>query len=394
MPSSTWKITCLAPPPLNAEIKCATDPNSSSHPTSSVTASPAIPGSIIEKIPNTMNSTAAAIYHPVIFLATPVGLRKPSAGLAVAMRHLHAIVFSELAAIRDGPVSVGREHRDSISISSRRYQIFSASRPGNHSDLSLAPCASGGALQLLFFSASAALTPGGRDLILLMNAAAFQSFSSESHNPFANIPDRRTPCFATQKICASVYSVPIVGKCGADGNNAPGFSSGFPGVPWHPAHSFKYTFPPAIKFSSVGANGFGTSGASRRTEACTARRITALSSREGGRSPRTSANPRSKYPSPATSSTTTVKTIPSTKFFMSSLVFPGDSFRRAFWTRFLFLRAPRHASFCHSESVTKIESPLAFAALVAWCQHTGVPGFVVRVNLAEKLSALRTIETG
>src|SRR5215469_8414703 len=202
--------------------------------------------------------------------------------------------FSELAAIRGGPVSVGREHRDSISISSPRYQIFSASRPGNNSRLSLEPCASGGALQLLFFSASAALTPGGRDLILLMNAAAFQSFSSESHSPFANIPDRRTPCFATQKICASVYSVPLVGKCGTGGNNTPGYSSGFPGVPWHPAHSFKYTFPPAIKFSSLGGNGFGTSGASRRTEACTARRITALSIRDGGRSPRTSANPRSR----------------------------------------------------------------------------------------------------
>src|SRR6516165_88464 len=44
-----------------------------------------------------------------------------------------------------------------------------------------------------------------------------------------------------------------------------------------------------------------------------------------------------------------------------------------------------------SESITR---PLAFAALVARCQHTGVPGFVVRVNLAKPLPALCAIETG
>src|SRR5215469_4113066 len=129
MATSSWKITCFAPPPLNAAMKCAPDPKISSHPTSKVTPSPATPGSIIEKIPNTMKSTAAAIYHPVTFLATPIGLRKPSAGFNVAMRHLHAILFfgigrrSEPAA--DGPGSPWVKHGDSIPIPSRWPPFFS-----------------------------------------------------------------------------------------------------------------------------------------------------------------------------------------------------------------------------------------------------------------------------
>src|SRR3974390_1841374 len=245
MATSTWKITCFAPPPLNAAMKCATDPKISSHPTSNVTPSPATPGSIIEIIPNTMKSTAAAIYHPVTFLATPIGLRKPSDGFNVAMRHLHAILFfgigrrSEPA--RDGPGYLGLKHGDSIPIPGRSPQIFSFQAPvlAILQPVRAALGRRSAALQSFFFSASASLTFGGRDLILLMKAAAFPGFSSVSHTPFANIPDRRTPCFAIQKTCASVYSVPFVGRCGTGGNNTPGYSSGFPGVPWHPAHSFK-----------------------------------------------------------------------------------------------------------------------------------------------------------
>src|SRR5882724_9792155 len=69
---------------------------------------------------------------------------------------------------------------------------------------------------------------------------------------------------------------------------------GLPGVPWQPAHSLRYNLPPAIKFSSVGATGFGISGARRRTEACTAEDISNCSQREGGTSARTSARPSFK----------------------------------------------------------------------------------------------------
>ena len=68
-------------------------------------------------------------------------------------------------------------------------------------------------------------------MIRWMNVAIGQSTESASHTPLANMPVRRTPCFATQKICASVYSVPAVGSCGASGFNALGKRSSFPGVP-------------------------------------------------------------------------------------------------------------------------------------------------------------------
>src|SRR3974377_679621 len=59
----------------------------------------------------------------------------------------------------------------------RRDSGTSAARPPSTS-----------AAQLPFFSARAALTSGGSDLMLLMTAAAFHTFSSESHIPFAHIP--------------------------------------------------------------------------------------------------------------------------------------------------------------------------------------------------------------
>ena len=63
-----------------------------------------------------------------------------------------------------------------------------------------------------------------------------------------------------------------------------------------------------------------------------------------------------------------------------------------FWTRFRL--SERRFMRCHPESVGMITRPLAFAALIARCQHTNVPGFVVRVNLAKPLPALCAIETG
>src|SRR6266404_677798 len=52
--------------------------------------------------------------------------------------------------------------------------------------------------------ASCCSTFGGSDLMRLIYAAAFHNLSSESHFPLANIPERRMPCLATKKICASV----------------------------------------------------------------------------------------------------------------------------------------------------------------------------------------------
>src|SRR5450631_1731005 len=69
---------------------------------------------------------------------------------------------------------------------------------------------------------------------------------------------------------------------------------GLPSVPWQPAHSLRYSLPPAIKFSSVGATGFAISGTRRRTEACTAEDIIDCSQRDGGTSARTSARPSFK----------------------------------------------------------------------------------------------------
>jgi hypothetical protein len=48
--------------------------------------------------------------------------------------------------------------------------------------------------------ATACSTGGGHSLILFIWTAAFQSFSSESHLPLANIPVFRMQYFAIQKI--------------------------------------------------------------------------------------------------------------------------------------------------------------------------------------------------
>src|SRR5215469_14497855 len=104
---STWKITCFAPPPLNAATKCITAPITSNHPTSSVAARPATPGSIIANIPRMMNSTAAAIYQPVTFFATPKGPCNPCAGFAVAMRHLHSDLALAVFAVSRERVTLG-----------------------------------------------------------------------------------------------------------------------------------------------------------------------------------------------------------------------------------------------------------------------------------------------
>src|SRR5215467_9215813 len=41
------------------------------------------------------------------------------------------------------------------------------------------------------------------------------------HFPLANMPVRRMPCLAIQKICASVYGVPTLWNCGTGGNRLP-----------------------------------------------------------------------------------------------------------------------------------------------------------------------------
>src|SRR6202042_1526431 len=138
---------------------------------------------------------------------------------------------------------------------------------------------------------------------------------SESHLPFANMPERRMPCLAIQKICASEYCVPAAGRSGIGGYKVSLDSFGFPGVPWHPAHSLRYSLPPAIRFSSVGAMGFGTSGALRRTDAWTAEYMNDLSHCEGGRSARTSASPSFRYRKPPMARTSSVVTTPRRKCF-------------------------------------------------------------------------------
>src|ERR1700694_6115107 len=80
--------------------------------------------------------------------------------------------------------------------------------------------------------ASSSGTRGGSDFMRLIYAATVHSFWSESHLPLANMPERRMPCLAAQKICDSVRSVPTTGNSGIGGNKmGPRLPKGFPGVP-------------------------------------------------------------------------------------------------------------------------------------------------------------------
>ena len=47
---------------------------------------------------------------------------------------------------------------------------------------------------------TAVRTLGGRERMRLMKADTCQSLSSEFHWPFTNMPERRIPCLAIQKI--------------------------------------------------------------------------------------------------------------------------------------------------------------------------------------------------
>ena len=115
------------------------------------------------------------------------------------------------------------------------------------------------------------------------------------------MPDLRMPCFATQKIWASEYSVPTSAK------QAPGDQGICIGAAFPDCHDIRRTdsntfFPRRLIF--VGrCYGIATSGAWRRTEECTAICIKADSSLDGGISPRTSAKPRPKYITPITTIT-------------------------------------------------------------------------------------------
>ena len=66
--------------------------------------------------------------------------------------------------------------------------------------------------------ANSSWTCGGREFIRLMYAAMAHISLSVFHLPLANMPVLRMPWLMTQKICASVYSVPTSGNWGTGGN--------------------------------------------------------------------------------------------------------------------------------------------------------------------------------
>src|ERR1043166_7125472 len=83
-----------------------------------------------------------------------------------------------------------------------------------------------------FLGANAACTDGGSSRMRLIYAAIVHNSLSLFHFPLANIPVRRSPCFAIQKICASVYCVPVFANCGTGGNSESPLSSALVEVPW------------------------------------------------------------------------------------------------------------------------------------------------------------------
>jgi hypothetical protein len=79
---------------------------------------------------------------------------------------------------------------------------------------------------------TASFTEEGSESMRLMYAATAHRSWSFAQTPLANMPERRMPCLAAQKICDSVRSVPTTGNSGIGGNKmGPRLPKGLPGVP-------------------------------------------------------------------------------------------------------------------------------------------------------------------
>src|SRR5260370_27725214 len=82
---------------------------------------------------------------------------------------------------------------------------------------------------------TASFTVGGSESMRLMYAATAHRSWSFAQTPLANMPERRIPCLAAQKICDSVRSVPTTGTSGKVGNEM--FHRESQSLSYMPAHT-------------------------------------------------------------------------------------------------------------------------------------------------------------